>query len=136
VTKFPAALAVVLVLVVLALLAGVAEVLAHFMSSDVRLPIYCGGAAGVVLGLAAIPFMLKLAELAGRQDNSGAFWKWWGGSLLARLFTMLGMALTLISWFESQATAALLSLIAVYLIGMFVEAAWLANVFIQADKKK
>jgi hypothetical protein len=37
--------------------------------------------------------------------------------------------------YKDQAMAALLSMMAVYLIGMFSEAAWLAHVFIQADKK-
>jgi hypothetical protein len=136
VKQFPVLLALVVMLAIMALLVGATEVVVKFWGGALRLPMYCGGMAGLVLGVVAIPFLLQLKAMAGVKDASGAFWKWWGAGLLLRMVILLGMALGLMSWFRQQSTAALLSLLAVYLIGMFVEAAWLASVFIQSDTKK
>ena len=112
--------------------AAVAEVLARCGAEHPRCPIYAGGLAGIALGLAGVPFAAKLARM---REPGGAFWKWWGGGLLARLFLMLALAMVLGVLFHEQAAAPLLTMGAVYVVAMLGEAAWLARRVIEADKR-
>ncbi|MGD0094484.1 MAG: hypothetical protein ABSE73_31635, partial [Planctomycetota bacterium] len=61
--------------------------------------------------------------------------KWWGGGLLVRLVLLVGFALALVRYFKPAAGAGLLTLAAVYLVGMFAEAVWVASVFFRAAQR-
>ncbi|MFH0939191.1 MAG: hypothetical protein V1899_07920 [Planctomycetota bacterium] len=109
------------------LLAAAAEIMARLLDCGLRVPIYAGGAAGLLLVVVGLPFAAKLTGVATSDDAS--FWKWWGTGLLTRMILLLILALALAAYFSERRAAALLSMISVYLIGMFVEAAWLAKRF-------
>lgn len=131
--KFPTGLALLGFGLLAAGVAGAAEGLSRAFGAELRVPIYAGGCAGILLGLVGIPFAVKLAGIAGAKDESGAFWRWWGLGMLSRLGLMLVLALSLAAAFDKQAMPALLSMVAAYLVGMFAEAGWLAKLFIAGD---
>ncbi len=114
-------------LVALLLLTAVcAEALGRLISPDLRIQIYAGGAGGIVISAVGFAVALKLTRL-GRGASDAAFWKWWGGGMLVRMFLLLGLALILAVLFEGRPAAALLALAGVYLVGMFGEAFWLSK---------
>lgn len=106
------------------LTAGTAELVGRCWGESLRAQIYAGGLAGMLLGLAGLPFAAKLARL---KDAGVSFWRWWGGGILARLLLLLVLAVVLGLLFPAGPAAALLSMGVVYLIGIFTEAAWLAR---------
>jgi hypothetical protein len=119
------------------LVVAAAEGFGHWLGSDVRVAVYAGGIAGIVLALIGLPFSWKLSGMAGDQSNSAAFWKWWGASFLSRLAALLVFGVILGIAFNPQLRAALLSMSVIYLIGMFAEASWLATKFFKkADEQK
>ena len=122
--KSPVCLASLFVLLA-AGVAAAAEGIAHFFNGDLRLPVYAGGIAGIVLGLTTLPFAVKLAKLD--KQAGMIFWRWWAGGVLARLFLLIVLALGLGFKFREHCAAALLALGCVYLAGMFAEAFWLAR---------
>src|SRR5208337_843483 len=95
-----------------AVVAVAAEGSARFFNGDLRLPVYAGGAAGIALGLAGLPFAVKLAKV--EPPDEAAFWKWWGGGVLTRLFLLLALALGLGACFKEHLAAALLTLTGAY----------------------
>ena len=113
------------------LLTVAAEIMAQWIDRDLRVPIYAGGASGLLLVVAGLPFAAKLTKVAASAD--ALFWKWWGTGLLIRMVLLLILALVLTNYFLEQRAAALLSMIGVYLVGMFVEAAWLAKSFFSVN---
>ncbi|MCY3024241.1 MAG: hypothetical protein NTW87_35135 [Planctomycetota bacterium] len=113
-----------------ALVAATAEA----MGGERRWAVYAGGAAGIVVSLAGLPFAWKLSRLADAPARDTRFWKWWGGGLLVRLVLVAGLAFGLLWYLKPRANAALLTMGAVYLFGMLAEAAWVARVFFRAAK--
>jgi len=107
-----------------ALIAAAAELLARLGDASLRMQVYAGGSAGVLLGVAGLPFAAKLARL---EDAGARFWKWWVAGVLTRLALLLLLAVFLGVWFPAGPAVALLSMAAVYLICMFSEVAWLAK---------
>jgi hypothetical protein len=99
--------------------------------------IYAGGAAGGILVLAGLPFAVVLSRIHGGDAKSDArFWTWWGSGLLLRMTLLGGMAFGLKRWYGPEHyTAATMSMMAVYLVGMFSEVAWLATVLSKSDRK-
>ena len=123
-------------LLLAALVAAGAEALGGWAGSEWRVPVYAGGAAGLILNAVGLPFVLKLASLPPTAEASRRFWAIWGAGILARLFLILGLALTLLACFPQQALPAVLPMAAVYLLGMFAESAWLAHRLFRMDKAK
>jgi hypothetical protein len=117
------------------LVVAAAELLGAHYDPAARMPAYVGGAAGLAAAGLGLIFALKLARLDLSKDTDGAFWKWWGGGMLARFFLIGALGLILSRVFEKQAAAALLTMMAVYLMGLFAETAWLAQIFFNAGKK-
>ena len=113
--------------------AGIAEFLNAKWGGGFREPFYAGIGSGVMLALVGLPFAIKIATFGNSADNSDAFWKWWGVGLLTRLALMAVFALTLAAWFKSTPEPALLSMVGVYLVGMFVEAAFVARLLFGKD---
>jgi hypothetical protein len=112
-----------------------AEGVSAWLDQDLRIPVYIGGAVGLLLTALGIPFVRKLSRI-GLGDTSGAFWKWWGAGLLVRLAVMLTAGVGLGLAFRDRHVAVLLSMVGVYLIGMFAEAAWLARLLFQAADRQ
>ena len=108
---------------------------AETLGAERRWAVYAGGAAGVLLSAAGLPFAWKLSRLADAPARDTRFWKWWGGGVLVRL-ALLGAFAGVLMWqFKAGTNAGLLTMGAVYLIGMFAEAAWVAAVFFKAAKQ-
>lgn len=116
-----------------------AEVLAAREGESIRGCIYAGGAAGGALALAGLPFALILVRIGGAhgsRDDDAAFWKWWGGGLLLRMALLGVLAYGLHTWYGPGGfPAAGLTMIAVYLVGLFSEVAWLARVLSRAGPR-
>jgi hypothetical protein len=116
------------------LLMGLVVAAAEGLSGEMRVPIYAGGAAGLIAAGVGLAFAVKIARLDLAADKNGAFWKWWGGGMMARFGLVATLGLILMAVFPKQPAAALFSMMGVYLLGMFAESAWLAQVFFKADK--
>ena len=112
------------------MIAAAAELLACLGGVSLRAQVYAGGLAGLLLGLAGLPFAAKLARI---KDAGPRFWKWWVAGILSRLALLLLLAVLLGLWFRGGPAAALLSMAVVYLIGMFSEVAWLAKRIVAAS---
>jgi len=124
-----AALAILALLVI-----GSAEVLERAYAPGLRVPVYVGGMAGLVLALLGMLIALRLARFASSGAEDQGFWKWWGGGLLLR-FVLGGIAGVVLMGLK-LGPPALLTMAAVYLAGMFVETALLAQMFfLKADQK-
>jgi hypothetical protein len=116
-------------------LAGLVVATAEILGGAMRIPVYAGGIAGLVAGAVGLVFAIKLARL-DLKEESNAFWKWWGGGMLVRLVLIGTLGIALSAEFKEQPAAALLTMMGVYLLSMFAESAWLAQIFFNADKKK
>ena len=132
---FPVKMALIGTAVLAGLIVACAELLGAYYDPAARIPAYAGGAAGLAAAGVGLIFALKLARVDLSKDSDGTFWKWWGGGMLARFFLIgvLGLVLSVI--FKKQSAAALLTMMAVYLAGLFAETAWLAQIFFNAGKK-
>ena len=126
-------LAAVSFLIVSGLVAAAAEMLGAWCDQAMKLPVYAGGAAGIILGAAGLPFARKLSSL--QRGENVSFWRWWGAGILTRMLLAMVFAAVLANRYKEQMAAALFSMSAVYLTGMFGETAYLATVFFESDKK-
>ena len=113
-----------------------AELLRASGGESMRDCVYAGGAAGGLLALAALPFALVLARIQAHKGDDAQFWKWWGCGLLLRMALLAGLTCALNRWCAPHPTAAAMTMMAVYLFGLFTEVAWLASVLAQADPKR
>ena len=108
---------------------------AETLGAERRWAVYAGGAAGVLLSAAGLPFAWKLSRLTDAPARDTRFWKWWGGGVLLRLVLLGAFAGVLMWQLKAGANAGLLTMGVVYLIGMFAEAMWVAGMFFRAAKQ-
>jgi hypothetical protein len=121
----PLKLAGLLLLILAAALAAGAELLAVWLGPALRTAVYVGGVAGLAVTLMGVPFAARLSRLGA--DTGAAFWRWWAAGFLSRLVVLVAAAFGLAAFAGEQAAAAILTLGAVYLVGMFAETGWLAT---------
>ena len=104
-------------------------------NGELRRGLYWGGAAGFLINLLSYPFMLILAALPPEKVRAGAQWNWWLYGVLARLAGVVGLMLALRGKFPGHERTVTLMAMAVYLVGMFAELAWIARRFNAMDTK-
>ena len=118
--------------VLLALLALAAEGAGAIWGTRVRVLLYAGEVAGVLVVAAGAPFVYKLSRIAAMPHVSRAFWVWWGSGFLVRLVSLMSLAVVLGMVFRAECADAILALAATYLLGLLVETYWLAKVYFRA----
>ena len=112
-----------------------AQILSNAWGEEARFPIYAGGIAGTVLGLAGLPFCVVLAYIGTRDREGPAFWKWWGIGILVRLALLAALSKGLNAYCAPQyRTPASMMMMALYLAGLFSEMGWLATVLVKTDQ--
>lgn len=112
---------------------AVASLLASRYGAGIHVPVCAGGMAGIALALSGIPFAAMLERVSIRKDSDGEFWGWWGGGLLVRMALLLGFSQVLD--YPNYPSAASMTMMGVYLVGLFAEVAWLSQKLLKADKK-
>ena len=117
------------------LLALVIEWVCLTYGMEWREPLYWGGAAGFLINALGYPFMLKLATMSRDDVKAGKSWNWWLPGVLAR---MVGIGLTASAMrgrFSGHENGVTLTMVAVYMAGMFAELAWIGKRFNAMDDK-
>ena len=112
---------------------AVAELLASKYGAGIRLPALAGGTAGIALALSGIPFAAMVERVASRKNADAEFWGWWGGGLLVRMGLLLAFSQMLN--FPNHRSAASMTMMGVYLAGLFAETAWLSQKLLKNEKK-
>lgn len=123
----------VTVLVLTVLLLAATEFICAKKGEAFRWPMYGGGIAGFAMNLLALPFALKMAGMTFGGGRDTMFWVLWGGGFLVRLFGFGVSAFVLIQMYPGFETPALVTLMAIFLPGMFVESGWLSRRFFAAQ---
>lgn len=113
-------------LVLAAMVVLAAECAGKWFDAAMRLQVYAGGVAGLIVGAAGLPFAVRVSRLAAGPETERSFWRGWGGGVLARLVALSGLAVWFAMRFE-RPVAALLAMGIVYLGCMFAETWWAAK---------